>query len=82
MIKFAVTRDEEGFQVWAMLDDPAFNADPTARGESFIVGQGATQQRAFLAAKEELERGVELLDFASQLNEDALAKIVATGMLP
>jgi hypothetical protein len=57
-IKLAITRDDQDgtFFVWAMLDDSAFNSDPTNRGESFIVGGGDTLLDALADAEREFDR--------------------------
>lgn len=57
-IKLAATRDLDAFQVWAMLDDKDFNGNPVERGESFVIGEGATLGAALEDAKQELERAV------------------------
>jgi hypothetical protein len=57
-IAIGVTQDDADgdFHVWAMLDNTEQNPDPTSRGESFIVGAGATVIDALTDAETELER--------------------------
>ncbi len=74
----AITQHQGEFHVWAMLDDADFNPNPTDRGESFIVGSGATVIEALTDAQRELERAAG--DVAVMLHDARLGLSLGTAI--
>jgi hypothetical protein len=68
-LKVVLARDfgGDGFVVWAMLDDPDYNGQPQDRGESFVIGQGATPAEAVDEAIRDLKRAWEQTEALREL---------------
>jgi hypothetical protein len=56
-----------------MLDDPDYNANPTERGESFVIGSGSTIPEAVAAAQVELEAALGELAVMEHDEQQAVA---------